>query len=188
MWIWQSEKLKRVAAISNQTLKFNRQASRPRALQSGELTNEVLSIYQGRLVSTSVRVYTRDRATTTVVCFDGEIRQVLSNLVGNAIDAMTTGGGRLLVRSRDAVDWKTGARGLMLTVADTGAGINAKTLARVFDAFFTTKGSSGTGLGLWISQEIVGRHGGWLKVRSSQREGASGTVFRMFLPVDGVAD
>jgi PAS domain S-box-containing protein len=179
--------LLRVSAISNKTLKFNRQSARPLALRSGELTSEVLSIYQARLMNTSVRVDTRDRATATVVCFDGEMRQVLSNLVGNAIDAMLTGGGHLLVRSRDAMDWKTGAKGLLLTVADTGVGMSPETLSKMFDAFFTTKGTNGTGLGLWISQEIVARHGGWLRVRSSQREGGSGTVFRLFLPLDGVA-
>jgi len=109
---------------------------------------------------------------------------VLSNLLGNAIDVMPHGG-RLLIRSRETLDWKTGRRGIALTFADTGSGMSAETKARICDAFYTTKGMSGTGLGLWISTEIMQRHGGRIAVRSSQREEHHGTVFSLFLPFDG---
>ena len=72
----------------------------------------------------------------------------------------------------------------MLTVADTGCGMPREVLNRVFEPFFTTKGIGGTGLGLWISAEIVTRHHGTMRVRSSERKGASGSVFRVFLPFD----
>ena len=120
-------------------------------------------------------------------CFEGEIRQVLSNLVSNAIDAMQPQGGRLLLRSRPGTDWKTGRRGLVITVADTGTGIPARVLKRIFEPFYTTKGMSGTGLGLWISREIIDRHHGVLRFRSSQKEGGSGTVVTMFLPFDAAS-
>jgi signal transduction histidine kinase len=100
-----------------------------------------------------------------VRCFEGEIRQVLSNLVGNSIDAMIPRGGRLLMRNRPGTDWKTGRRGIVITVADTGCGMPASTLSRIFEAFYTTKGSAGTGLGLWVSSEIIGRHHGTLRFR-----------------------
>jgi len=109
----------------------------------------------------------------------------LNNLVGNAIDAMPRGG-RLLVRSREGTDWRTGERGLVLTVGDTGTGIPAAMRARVFDAFFTTKGFAGTGLGLWVSKEIVERHGGRLLLRSRTGEPNHGTVAAMFLPFHAV--
>jgi signal transduction histidine kinase len=80
------------------------------------------------------------------------------------------------------MDWATGRRGVVLTVADTGTGMSPQTLAKVREPFFTTKGDKGTGLGLWISQEIVDRHRGVLRVRSSQAVGGSGTVFTLFLP------
>ena len=109
---------------------------------------------------------------------------MLSNLIGNAIDAMSPAGGRLLVRSRDATDWRSGRKGIVLTVADTGSGMSAQTLSKIFVPFFTTKGNKGNGLGLWISREIVDRHHGVLKVRSSESQKHSGTVFALFLPWD----
>jgi signal transduction histidine kinase len=91
-------------------------------------------------------------------------------------------GGRLLIRSRTGRNWKTGQRGLVLTIADNGAGIPREVKQQIFDAFFTTKGTAGNGLGLWVSQEIVTRHLGALRVRSSQREGRRGTTFTLWLP------
>jgi signal transduction histidine kinase len=127
------------------------------------------------------------RAGRSINCFDGEIRQVLSNLVGNAIDAMQPGGGQLLLRSRESTDWRNGAKGLTLTVADTGIGMTPAVMERIFEPFFTTKGSNGTGLGLWVSEDIVKRHRGILHVRSRQRDGLGGTVFALFLPFDGLS-
>jgi signal transduction histidine kinase len=119
-----------------------------------------------------------------VVCLDGEIRQVLNNLVGNAIDAMAASGGRLLLRSREGTNWTSGAKGVVFTVADTGSGMRPETVARMFEPFFTTKGLSGTGLGLWVSHDIVQRHHGKLRVKSTSKQGQSGTVFTLFLPFD----
>ena len=175
------EELRRVSIIATQTLRFHKQATRPQAVSCSDLFSTVLSIYEGRLKNSNIEVEKRKRADKPVVCFEGDIRQVLSNLVGNAIDAMP-GGGRLLVRSRQGIDWATGRPGFVLTIADTGSGIDAQTQARIFEAFFSTKGFGGTGLGLWISAEIMDRHQGRLRVRSSQREGHRGTVVALFLP------
>jgi len=179
--------LRRVSAISNQTLRFHKQASSPRAITCKELFDSVLSLYQGRIVNSAIRIEDRTRSSQPVQCFDGEIRQVLSNLVSNAIDAMHPAGGRLLLRSREATNWTTGQRGVALTVADTGSGISPAALDRIFEPFFTTKDIGGTGLGLWVSSEIVNRHHGALRVRSTQKPGCSGTVFTMFLPFDAVS-
>ncbi len=177
--------LRRVSAITSQTLRFHRQATRPRAVTAEELFQDVLSIYQGRLVNTRTAVDVRLRSAEPVLCFDGEIRQVLNNLVGNAIDAMPNCG-RLLLRGRRATDWATGRKGMRLTVADAGSGMTAATRKRLFDAFFTTKGTNGTGLGLWVSQEIVERHKGSLGVRSREDGIWKGTVFALFLPFEAV--
>lgn len=179
--------LRRVAVISNQTLRFHKQSTNPTYVSCSDLFQESLSVYQGRLVNSRIHVEKRKRASRSVECFEGEIRQVLSNLIGNAIDAMHPAGGRLLVRSREATNWKTGQQGLVLTVADTGTGISSATLKKIFEAFYTTKGIGGTGLGLWVSKEIIERHHGTLRVRSSQREGASGTVFILFLPLQAAS-
>ena len=179
--------LRRVSAITNQTLRFHKQSARPSLVNCQELMEGILGIYQSRIVNSHVSVEKRKRASKPVLCFEGEIRQVLDNLIANAIDAMQPEGGRLLLRSREATHWKTGRRGLMLTVADTGAGIDPQIFDRIFEAFFTTKGYTGTGLGLWVSQEIVVRHAGALQVRSSRTGGRRGTVFALFLPFDAAS-
>ena len=177
--------LRRVTQIVSQTLRFHRQSTRPRELTAGELMEPPLGLYRGRLQNSGIELKLRDRSEAKVNCFEGEIRQVLNNLIGNAIDAMRTGG-RLLIRMSDGVAWKTGQRGVRISVADNGHGMSAEVARRIFEPFYTTKGINGTGLGLWISQGILLKHHGSIRVRSSQREGRSGTVFCLFLPV-GVA-
>lgn len=177
------QEIRRVSVIANQTLRFHKQPSNPRAIRCYDLLSTVLSIYQGRLKNSGISVDKRTRTEKPVVCFEGDIRQVLLNLIGNAIDAMPTGG-RLMIRERSATEWSTGREGIVVTVADTGCGMSQELLRKVFDPFFTTKGIGGTGLGLWVSHEIVERHHGSLRVRSSQRQGHRGTVFTLFLPLN----
>lgn len=179
--------LRRVSVITNQTLRFYKQSSHSTEVTCEDLFDTVLLIYQGRIVNSRVQVQKRKRAQRPIDCFDGEIRQVLNNLVGNAIDAMHPAGGRLLVRSRESTSWATGERGLTLTVADTGHGMHPHVVRKIFEAFYTTKGIGGTGLGLWVSREIVDRHKGTLRVRTCQEEGRSGTVFALFLPFVAVS-
>ena len=187
--------LKRVSVITTQTLRFHKQSTKPRAVTCQDLIGSVLSIYQGKIVNSRVQVENqaefsvegRRRAAPSVVCFGGEIRQVLSNLIGNALDAMQANGGRMLLRSREGTDWKTGRKGVLITVADTGAGMSPQTQSRLFEPFYTTKGLAGNGLGLWISREIVVRHEGALRFRSSRRQDRSGTVFTLFLPCEAAA-
>ena len=178
--------LNRVSAITNQTLRFYRQSPTPRTVACGDLIDSVLTIHRGRIVSSHIQVDLRLRATQSLHCFEGEIRQVLNNLIGNAIDAMPHGG-RLLIRSRECTHWLTGRRGLVVTVADTGSGIRSENIRKIFEPFFSTKGPDGTGLGLWLSHEIVQRHQGIFQVRSSQRSARRGTVFTLFLPFDALA-
>jgi signal transduction histidine kinase len=176
--------LRRVSAIANQTLQFHRQSTNPGPTTAAKLIDATLPLYQGRISNARVHVERRDRACRPVMCLDGEIRQVLSNLIGNAVDAMSGSERRLVIRSREGRNWKTGERSVILTIADTGSGMSPDTIFHIFEPFFTTKGSKGTGLGLWISREIVARHRGSLKVKSRQAEHRSGTVFTLSLPCD----
>jgi PAS domain S-box-containing protein len=178
------QELRRASAITSQTLRFYKQSTKAVAMTGEELFHGVLSIYQGRLLNSKVTVEQSMQAHAPVEIFDGEVRQVLNNLIGNAIDALHPNGGRLLLRSREGTDWRSGRHGVVLTVGDTGPGMARETRARVFEPFYTTKGMGGTGLGLWVSQEIVRRHEGTISVRSSQRDGSNGTVFRVFLPYE----
>jgi signal transduction histidine kinase len=179
--------LRRVSAITNQTLRFHKQSSSPQKINGEELIDSVVSVFQSRIMNAGIRVEERKRPLQPVRCFEGEIRQVLSNLVSNAVDALHPEGGRLLLRSREGTDWRTGRRGIVISVADTGKGIPGSVQGRMFEPFYTTKGIHGTGLGLWISSEIISRHHGALRFRSSQKQGRSGTVFTMFLPFDAVS-
>ncbi len=176
--------LRRVSAIANQTLRFHRQATNARPVTGTELIDATVPLYQGRLLNAQVRVERRDRASRPLTCFEGEILQVLSNLIGNAIDAMSPNGGRLLIRSREGTEWRSGRKGVLLTVADTGCGMSPHTLSRIYVPFFTTKGQKGNGIGLWISRGIIERHEGVLRVRSRQSKSGSGTVFALFLPFE----
>lgn len=177
------QEIRRVSIIANQTLRFHKQASSPQATNAADLFTTVMSIYEGRLRNARVQVEKKFRTKEPVVCFQGDVRQVLNNLVSNALEAMPFGG-RLLIRSRAGHNWKTGQQGLILTIADNGSGIPKDVLKRIFDAFFTTKGTAGNGLGLWVCGEIVARHHGALRVRSCQREGRNGTTFTLFLPYE----
>ncbi len=174
--------LRRVSAITSRTLSFHKQTTKPTEVSCTDLFREALNLYQGRFVNSGIAIEKRKRAVHLVECFESEIRQVLSNLISNAIDAMPRGG-RLFLRSRDTTDEETGQRGLALTVADTGSGMSEQTRKRIFEAFYTTKGIGGTGLGLWISKEILDRHHGRILIRSCQAPGHSGTVCTVFLPL-----
>jgi signal transduction histidine kinase len=124
-------------------------------------------------------------AKLTIMAHDGEIRQVIVNLVGNAIDALPAGG-RLLIRTTESHERRSGRRGLRITVADEGTGMTGETLARIFEPFYSTKGITGAGLGLWVSREIVDRHQGLMRARSREsRPGRpGGTVFTLFIPAE----
>ncbi len=174
--------LRRAAAIVSRTLRFHRQATKPTSVHLSEFLDGLFVGQHSRLLNSGTTVLQQDRSTLPVVCLEGEIRQVLVNLVSNAIDSMHGSAGTMQVRGRDGRSWRTGEAGLVITIADSGAGMSEATKARVFEAFYSTKGIGGTGLGLWISKEIVDRHRGSLRFRSSRTEGASGTVFRLFLP------
>ncbi len=177
--------LLRISLIARQTLRFYRQSTGPQPIQCGALVDNVLTFYQGRLLNARIQVETREWVKEPIVCFENEIRQVLNNLVSNALDAMPHGG-RLLIRSRVSTNWTTGQRGVTLTFADTGNGISKQIQKTIFEPFFTTKGINGTGLGLWISKDIIEKHHGSIRLRSSQKSGQSGTVFCVFLSFDPI--
>lgn len=184
VYLAQAQKeLARVAQITTHTLRFHQQSTHPERVQMAELLDSVLALYQGRLAQTGIVIERRFRNEAPILCYSGDLRQVLSNLIGNAYDATREGDHRrLLVRTRLATDWRTGQQGVRVTVADNGEGMSAATRARIFEPFFTTKGINGTGLGLWVSMGIVDKHHGSMLVRSSQKQSRSGTVFSMFVP------
>jgi len=179
--------LRRVKLITEQSLRFFRQSTKAQSTKPAELLEPILDLYQSHASNAGVTINLQERPSRALVCMESEIRQVLSNLVSNAIHAMQEHGGQLSIRSRETRERGQGREGILFTVADNGMGMSPETLSCIYKAFFTTKGIGGTGLGLWISCEIIERHRGRIKARSSQRPGASGTVFELFLPFDGIA-
>ena len=175
--------LTRVTEITRQTLRFNRQHSKPTEVDMAELLRTVVALYTGRILVRHIDADMKLMASPRVLSLEGEIRQVVNNLVRNALDAMGSGG-RLLVRLHPQRDWRTGAKGVRLTVADTGEGISPEMKAHLFEPFQTTKEMTGTGLGLWVSKGIVDKHCGRIRTRTRRGEG-HGTVFAVWLPVDG---
>jgi signal transduction histidine kinase len=175
------QELRSVSVIANQTLQFHKQASNPQAITCLSLFSTALTVFEARLRNAGIVIEKRKRANEPVECFEGDIRQVLGNIISNSIDAMPIGG-RLIVRSRKGTDWKTGRKGLVLTIADTGSGMDQETKRRKFEAFFSTKGIGGSGLGLWMSAEIMHRHKGTISIRSSQSGSSHGTTVVLFLP------
>jgi PAS domain S-box-containing protein len=184
--------VRRITEITQQTLRFYRQPTQPGHVTLAELLDSVLSLYQGRIHALDLHVVRDYDSSLSLFCFSGEIRQVFANLIGNSIDASSSGG-RLVVRARSSRDWKNPARtGIRFAIADTGAGMEPEVREHIFEAFFTTKDVTGTGLGLWVSREIVLKHHGLVRARSRSAtqngggKGNSGTVFEVFIP-DGAS-
>jgi signal transduction histidine kinase/FixJ family two-component response regulator len=174
-----------VSKITMQTLRFYRRSSRPMKTDLRDLVESVLDLLDRRVKQQEIEVLKRFRDIPLVLAHEGEIRQVLANLVGNAIDALPEGG-KLALRTAPGYDWVHGVPGVRVTVADNGTGMDAAVLSRIFEAFYSTKGITGTGLGLWISRDIVEKHKGRLDVwsRKGTPETSGGTVFSLFLPVE----
>jgi PAS domain S-box-containing protein len=168
----------RCSQITTQTLRFHRQGAGPTSTTAAQLFDSVITLYQGRLTNRNITVHRGTITPTPFHCLEGEIRQVLSNLVANAIDAMRHGG-RLILRAH-RTSHRTGAPGVRIIIADDGHGMPPEVQSRIFQPFYTTREMAGTGLGLWISKDIIESHAGHLKVRSRPQ---NGTVFSVFLPI-----
>jgi PAS domain S-box-containing protein len=174
--------VQRISEITQQTLRFYRQSTLPGRANLAELVDSVLRLHQSRLRNLAITVERRYNAEMDLYCFAGEVRQVFANLIGNAIDAMPQGG-RLLVRAQRSHDWQSPERvGVRFLVADTGSGMKPSVREHIFEPFFTTKEKTGTGLGLWVSSEIVAKHKGFMRVRSRWQGTKTGTVFELFFP------
>jgi signal transduction histidine kinase len=176
--------LERVAQISRQTLKFSRETTGPVHAHIDELLEEVLSLYARRIAEKDIRVERQYGCDEASLVYPGEMRQVLSNLVTNAIEASTIHG-RLRLRVRCTRSWTDpGVRGIRVSVGDNGSGIPLEVRRRLGEPFFTTKGQRGTGLGLWVTRSIIQRYGGEIQLRSSVLPDRHGTVFSIFLPTN----
>ena len=174
------EELARVSHVVTHSLRFNRQSTAPTLQDVSAIADSALALYSGRLRHAPIRLIRDYRPTDPLLCFEGELRQVFANLIGNAIDA--TREGKIQIRIREARQICDGSSCMRVSIADTGSGIEPKTLSRLFEPFVTTKENTGTGLGLWVTAEILKRHRAKVQVRTSTNPHHSGTVFVITFP------
>jgi PAS domain S-box-containing protein len=178
------QELARMALLTKQTLGFYRETKGARSLTLEELVTPLVAVFSARARNKQVSIVTDIRENPTLVGIPGEIRQLFANLLNNSIDAVRDHG-RILIRVSAAQEYggqnRAGAR---LTVCDDGPGIAPEVRKKLFEPFFTTKRDVGTGLGLWVSSNILRKHDGSIRVRSSVTPGKSWTVFSVFLPLN----
>lgn len=174
--------LERVARITKQSLAFHRDTQHPVPVDIGSLLGEVVSLYTRVAAGKQITLAYRQTPTLAIQGFPGQLMQVFSNLIRNAIEA-TPPHGRIDIRVRPCrVASREGTR---VTVHDGGPGIPASVQEKIFDPFFTTKELRGSGLGLWVSKALVAHHGGEIRFRSSSGS-RRGTTFQVCLPLGGL--
>ncbi len=166
----------RLANLSRQTLAPHRETKLPVVTKLSDLLDDVCAVYQPRLQAAKIELERDYQLTGEATLFPSELRQVFTNLMTNAIDA---------IGQRGRVSWtiaRAGQNQVVVKVRDTGCGIPQEHLKNIFEPFFTTKGDQGTGIGLWVVKGIVERLGGRIEVQSSTH-GETGTCFSIFLPL-----
>ena len=174
------QELARVTEITKQTLRFYREPSQPTATDVSTVLDSVLRLHGSRLTAAGVKVHREILSdTATVLSTPGELRQILANIIGNATDAMRQGG---CLRIRISKQLQRTGCCVRLTIADNGTGIPPDVLPSIFEPFVTTKGETGTGLGLWVTSQIVKKNGWKIRVRSSRNPARRGTVFSLLIP------
>lgn len=147
--------LERIGQITKQILLYHRESKKPIIAGSIDLIEGVLSMFRPQLIANKIEIKTRFNSTRSVYVYPGEMRQAFGNLISNAIDAMEETGGKLWVSCFDSADAVSGKAGVRFVLSDSGSGISKEHLKRIFDAFFTTKDLKGSGIGLWLTSEIV---------------------------------
>jgi PAS domain S-box-containing protein len=173
------EELSRVAHLTKQTLGFYRGNSNPQSFRVVELIDGLLALFGPRLRNKNLYIDSTVDPALEITSVSGELRQVLTNLISNSIDAVPNGG-RIWVRAKAAT--RGGRQGVKIVLVDNGPGIPASHLSKIFQPFFSTKEDVGTGLGLWVVQEIITKHQGSIRLRTSTHAARSGTAFSIFIP------
>jgi PAS domain S-box-containing protein len=176
------EQLARVSHRARQTLGFYRDNSTPENVDLAGMFEKLLAILSDRLAAKHIRVDKEFEDSSAVLAIKGEVQQLFSNLLSNAIDASPSGG-RVILRSKvEFVLDQCPLRKIRIQVEDFGNGISAADVPRVFEPFFTTKSDVGTGLGLWLSKQIVEKNNGYIEFRTRSGAANSGTCFSVVLP------
>jgi PAS domain S-box-containing protein len=174
------EELKRISHITRQVLGFYRESGTTSLMPVSAIMDSALDLLQSRIKAKQAKIEKLYRGEPEVMSSSGELRQVFSNLLANSLDSIAENG-TVKIRISSAKCAVSGVRTVRITVADNGTGIKQEIRPRIFEALFTTKRSTGTGLGLWVSKQIVEKHGGSIRFRSRTAKGKSGTAFSVVL-------
>lgn len=175
--------LNHMGEICSRTLAFARPGDAVSRVALAGVVDEIFALQRKNLTMKNIEVARRFESPGEVIGYPGPLRQVLVNLISNAIDAIPAGqSGRITVHIADVHHPGTGVEGVRISFSDTGTGIKPENLERLFQPFFSTKREEGTGLGLWVSYGIVAQHGGNIRVRSRVEGPSRGTLFSVFLP------
>ncbi|HZU23705.1 MAG TPA: HAMP domain-containing sensor histidine kinase [Terriglobales bacterium] len=176
------QEVERLTSITDSTLHLNRSSEVYEPVSIAGVLGVVLDFYAGKIKFKQIQVDVQLRQCAPIAGISVQLRQVFTNLVVNALEALPVGG-RLTIRMRDAREWgNSHACGLMVSIFDNGSGIELQDQRKLFSSFFTTKGARGSGLGLWLSNDIIQRYGGTIRFRSSTGGPHHGTCFQVFLP------
>jgi two-component system NtrC family sensor kinase len=173
--------LKRIAHITRQTLGFYREIFVPTTFDVASLLDSVVDLLQAKIKAKRAVVFLQCDKELQITAVHGELRQVLSNLLANSLDAIRPGG-KVTLRATPSRNFGDGTARIRISVADSGVGMDLAAVPQLFEAFFTTKGMTGNGLGLWVSKQIIAKHGGFIRVRSSTSGKHRGTTFSVSLP------
>ena len=174
------EELSRVSHITRQTLGFYRESKLPNEVDLPTLVESVLNIYSNKFRTKNITLLRDFHDCPPIQALAGELKQAVANLISNAADAVPHAG-TICVRINCHEDATTHI--VKIIVEDDGPGIAPEHRDHIFEPFFTTKKDVGTGLGLWVTKEIIERHSGTVEVRSMNGTGPSGTAFSITLPV-----
>lgn len=178
------DEISRASHITKQTLAFYRDTRNPVPFRICDLLDNILELNRPVLVAKQIQIRREYESSEPVFGYAAEVRQVFANLILNAVDAALDNGTISIRISNDPT--QPTDRRLRVSIADSGSGIPKSARPRLFHPFFTTKGSRGNGLGLWVSRGIVEKHGGKIRVRSRTEAPKRGTVFSVLLPLSGV--
>jgi signal transduction histidine kinase len=170
------EQFATLTRLSRQTLSFYRSAETIEVISVSALADAAIRVHHLKIATKKIQIQKNMPLSIAVETHAGDLLQVMSNLIANAIEAMPEGGSLRFKANRSDHE-------AHIIIADNGSGIPKEIAAKIFDPFFTTKKERGTGLGLAISKAIVERHRGRIRARSSVRSGRSGTAFRVSLPL-----
>jgi PAS domain S-box-containing protein len=171
--------LDRISHITRQTLGFYRESNVPGEVEIPALVDSVLKIYSNKFKTKNITIQREFGDCPPIRGLAGELKQAVSNLISNAADAVSDNG---TIRVKlDCVETSDGQL-VQVLIEDDGPGIGAEHRDRIFEPFFTTKKDVGTGLGLWVTKEIIDRHGGSIEVHSREDKYSSGAVFNVLLP------